>query len=320
MSALTFRPLREDELDLFDRELTLPRSGVGARSLTFAEFLAFGDFRPAWTWVAQRDGRIVARAAFWAPEDFDQPFHLEWFDLAAEPDRVEIGAGLLRAMYQAVVPADYCVPPHPDGGRPDYHLFLPANWRTDPAASANAIDRMAAAEQAGLRQFVERLNLSRTLDCKLPPRLERLRFTPVTDDETVVEVFCRICADTLDADSRHDAERHGPRHAAELIVRGALDASRGRRDWWRLAYDAAGDVVGAVLPTRPGAATIWHVGVVPERRGRRYADDLVTEALHVLAGAGEPRVADTTDVGNLAMVAAFTRCGYRVDGHRMIFA
>lgn len=206
------------------------------------------------------------------------------------------------------------------GAVPTITCSLPANWRTDPAAGADAIDRIAAAEQAGLRQFVERLNLSRTLDRDLPPRLERLRFAPVTDDETVVEVFLRICADTLDVDSRREAERHGPRHAAELIVSGAFDASEGRRDWWRLAYDEAGDVVGAVLHARPGAATIWHVGVVPTHRGRRYADDLVTEALYVLAQAGEPRVTDTTDVGNLAMVAAFTRCGYRVSGHRMIFA
>ena len=136
MTSLTIRPLDADELDLFDRELTLPASGVGARSMTFAQYLALGAIRPEWAWVVQRSAKVVARAAFWAPDDFDLPFHLEWFDVAPEPDGVEIGAALLEAMYRTVVPPDYRVPPHPDGGRPDYHLFLPVNWRADQSASA----------------------------------------------------------------------------------------------------------------------------------------------------------------------------------------
>jgi ribosomal protein S18 acetylase RimI-like enzyme len=221
-------------------------------------------------------------------------------------------------MYRTVVPPDYRVPPHPDGGRPDYHLFLPVNWRADQSASADAGDRIAAAERAGLRRFVERLNVSRALDRDLSPRPGRLRFTPVDDHDAVVEVFRRVCADTLDADSRRDARRHGPRHAAEIIVGDAFDQTDGQQ-WWRLGYDGAGDVVGAVLPVRPGAATIWHVGVVPEHRGHRYVDDLVIEALHVLADAGETRVADNTDVGNAPMIASFARCGYHTDGYRMVF-
>jgi hypothetical protein len=111
LSDLLFRPLQADELDLFNRYRTPPTAGVGARSRSFDEFVARGDYRPEWTWVALRGGEVVARAAFWAPPGFSHPFSLDWFDPGVGPDRVEVGAALVRAMYDAVATLD-------DGARP----------------------------------------------------------------------------------------------------------------------------------------------------------------------------------------------------------
>ena len=74
-----------------------------------------------------------------------------------------------------------------------------------------------------------------------------------------------------------------------------------------------------MLPARNPAPTIWYVGVVPERRGHHYSDDLVIEALHLFAGAGERVAHDNTDVANTPMAATFARCGYEVVGHRIVF-
>lgn len=320
MSDLLLRPLAPDELDLFDRYPSPPTSGVGARSRSFDEFVALGDYRPEWTWVALRGGEVVARAAFWAPPGFEHPFSLDWFDPGVGPDRVEVGAALLRAAYARVVAPDYAAPPHPEGGRPDYQLFLPADWRERPDAHADALDRITAAERAGLAWSRERLNLRWTPADGLPHRSTRLRFVPATDDALVTEVLARIFTDTLDVAVRADVERHGVRRAAEITL-GEVAGMPGGRGWWRLAYDTDGRLVGLVMPTRnPSSATIGYLGVVPEQRGRGYADDLVAEALHRFRDAGEALVTDGTDVDNAPMAAAFARSGYQVTGRCVILS
>lgn len=314
-----FRPLAEGEFDLFEAYASPPTSGVGTRSLTFAEFVARGDYRPDWVWVALRDDEVIARIAFWAPPDSAHPWTVDWFDPGVGPDRIEVGTALLRASYEALASADYVAPSHLPDGRPDYHLFLPVGWRDRPDAYADATDRITAAERAGLRQFVERLNLRWTAADGLPSRPDRLRFGPATDDRQVVEVLTRVGTGSLDAHDRRDAAQRGLRRAAELFIE-ELAAFPGGRDRWRLAYDQAGDLVGIVLPTRnPSSATIGYLGVVGEHRGHHYSDDLVIEALHLFAEAGETVVNDATDVGNAPMAASFDRVGYRVVGQRLIF-
>jgi ribosomal protein S18 acetylase RimI-like enzyme len=181
VSTTIYRPLTSaDEYPLFST-YPAPASGVGARSRTFDEYVAEGDYRPERVWIAERDGAVIARAAFWAPEDSPVPWGVDYFDPGTGPDRVEVGAALLRAAYAALVPPDYSAPPHPEAGRPDYHLFLPSDWAERPDARADAADRIAAAESAGLTRFVERLNLRWTAADGLPPRSTRLRFEPAAD-------------------------------------------------------------------------------------------------------------------------------------------
>jgi RimJ/RimL family protein N-acetyltransferase len=318
-AGLLFRPLGPDELDLFN-QYPAPTSGVGARSRGFDELVARGDYRPAWTWVALRGGEVVARAAFWAPPGSAHPFSLDWFDPGVGPDRVEVGAALLRVAYAGVVTPDHSAPPHPEGGRPDYLLFLPADWRERPHARADALDRITAAQGAGLDWTTERLTLRWTPADGLPSRSTRLRFVPADDDGLVTEVLARVFTDTLDTAVRADIERHGVRRAAELTLAEVADMPGGR-GWWRLAYDTDGDLAGLVMPTRnPSSATIGYLGVVPGHRGHRYADDLIAEALHQFAEAGEAQVTDGTDVGNVPMAAAFARSGYQVTGRCVVLS
>ncbi|MFJ2032470.1 GNAT family N-acetyltransferase [Streptosporangium sp. NPDC087985] len=311
MSDLLFRPLGADEFHLFHRYGPLPASGVGARLLPFEEL----GYRPDWVWVALRGEEVLARAAFWSPPGSEHPFHLDWFDPGTGSDRIEVGAALLRAAYAAIVTPDYS---SPVGPRPDFHLFLPADWHDRPDAVADVADRVEAAERAGLRPSAERLNLRWIPEYGLPPRSTRLTFTPADDDEAVIEVLTGIVEGSLDAwDRRHLAEI-GPRKTAEATLEEVASFPGGRHRW-RLAHDAAGDVVGIVMPTRNAScATIGYVGVVPGHRGHGYADDLAVEALHIFTAEGEPEVKDNTDVGNTPMAASFARIGYRVTGRRLI--
>ncbi|WP_433373936.1 GNAT family N-acetyltransferase [Streptosporangium sp. CA-115845] len=313
MSDLRFRPLDADEFDLFHRYGALPASGVGARNLPFDKL----GYRSGWVWVALRGDEVVARAGFWGPPGSEHPFSLDWFDPGFGPDRVEVGAALLRAAYTALVTPGYATP---SGTRPDYHLFLPAGWREQPEAFADASDRIAAAERAGLRQSVERLNLRWLPEYGLPPRPARLTFAPADDDEVMLDLLARVKEGSLDDwDRRHLAEQ-GARATAEQALTEIADMPGGRGRW-RLARDASGELVGVVMPTRNSrSATIGYLGVDPAHRGHGYADDLAIEALHIFSAEDEPQVNDNTDVGNTPMAASFARIGYRITGHRLILA
>ena len=62
MNDPLLRPLAAGELDLFETYPDPPTSGVGARRDSYRELVAAGQYRPQWTWVAVRDGRVVARS------------------------------------------------------------------------------------------------------------------------------------------------------------------------------------------------------------------------------------------------------------------
>ena len=318
MSHVIYRPLADESEYARFAAFPVPESGVGVRNKPFEDFVAEGAYRPGWLWVAERNGEIVARMAFWAPRGHHLPWSVDYFDVVGD-DGVEVGAELMRAAYTALVPPDYSVPPHPEGGRPDYHLFLPDDWAERADARRDAAVRIAAAERFGLEQFIERLNLRWTPADGLPPRSRRLRFEPAADrHDELVDVMVRVNESTLDAHTLRDLTRWGPRSTVERMLKDAEELPDGNRDWWRIAYAADGSAVGFTLPVKAAAPTHWYIGVVPEHRGHGYSDDLVAEGLHLITEAGEPMMGDATDAGNAPMVATFARCGYRVIGRRII--
>ena len=114
-----------------------------------------------------------------------------------------------------------------------------------------------------------------------------------------------------------------------MIAQAGLDAAAaedlailrsmpGPRDWWRLAADEAGAVVGLTVPTRNYTdPVIGYVAVLPEHRGHGHAYDLLVEATQLLAAAGADRIIANTDVANRPMAAAFAKAGYPVTGYRI---
>jgi RimJ/RimL family protein N-acetyltransferase len=321
---VTVRPLEADEMPLF-LDFDSPASGpaFGPPGRGFLDTAAQGHYRPAWTWVAARDDRLLARAAFWGGPDDDHPLTVDWFDVAADtPDRVAAGMALLRAALETLTP--------PGGDRPEYHLFLPPAWRDTPGVRAPAEDRMAAARGAGLRPFVERLRVEWRrstpagadgfLDPGEATASGRLLLRPVGSDADLLAVLERIADGTLDAYTRRDVARDGVAAAAQAQLDG-MNWMPAPRDWWRLAVTPGGDVAGVVMPSRNyESAVLGYVGVVPEHRGHGFAAELAAWATAFLAAQGADRVVADTDTGNAPMAAAFTRAGYRVIGHRIVMA
>jgi RimJ/RimL family protein N-acetyltransferase len=260
--------------------------------------------------VAERDGRVVARAAWWGAPDDEHPIALDWFDLADASDRVAVGAELLRAAGEQVRTEG--------GGFPEYHLFLPADWHDRSDVRQAVDDRTDAAGQAGLRPFVERLRIEWAAPSGVPATDDRLTFAPAVDEANLLDVLERVNVGTLDAYARRDIERHGPAVAARRQLED-MDWMPAPREWWRLAYTTDGALVGVVMPSRNYQAfVIAYVGVVPEQRGRGHVGGLLAEATAFLVGEGAERIVADTDTGNRPMAAAFERAGYRVTARRIV--
>ncbi|MGW2889485.1 GNAT family N-acetyltransferase [Streptomyces griseoruber] len=293
MTDLVIRALDERDIHLFD---TLPDP------LGNAEAFRNAAYRPHWKRVALRDGRVVARAAWWGGPDDTEPLTVEWFDFADGEE--EAGAELLRTAPWRV----------------GLELVLPAGWREDPALRAAAEARHAAARAAGQTLLVERFVYRWTPRCGLPERPGRLTFAPEPDDAVFFDALCRIHSVTLDAHARKAIAEGGVDQAAQE----ELDFFRwcpSPREWWQVARTPEGDPAGIHIPAHnPSGPCVGFIGVLPEHRGHGYAYDLLAECTHYLVERGAEFIAAATDQGNFPMAAHFAKAGYPVVRERANFA
>jgi RimJ/RimL family protein N-acetyltransferase len=303
---LTIRPITgPDELDLFNR---FPHPF----NEELAGDLRDGHRRPGWLWVALRDGRLAARAGWWARPGNEHPDALDILDLddSGRPETVDIAALLLSIAVAKVIPG---------GTRPPYYLrFVEPDWRGAPSTRQATEDRMAAAGLTGARLFVERLRLEWRPGTPVPAPTGRLSFRPVTAPGELLALMTDVMDGTLDAHGRDDLTRMSPREAAAEHYHGELALYTSPRDWWRIAELPGGEPVGFVIPAHNGySAIIAYLGVLPAHRGNGYIGEMLAEGTRVLAAQGVPLIKASTDLGNVPMAAAFHRAGWVTTGHQI---
>lgn len=271
-----------------------------------------GMYRPEWTWLAVArtdDGeRVVGRALWWGPRDSKFPVALDCLDVdPGVGDRTAVATQLLKAALQGF--------PEPV----QYSVRVAGGWRGDPATAAAVQWRRAAAHGAGLAHEVERLQFEWTPADGLPAAVGELNYAEASDEQFLA-VFQRIAEGSLDAQTRASLAADG----AVATARKEMDfylAAPGKRDWWRIAYAADGQVAGLAIPSAtPYNVNVGYLGVVPEFRGRGYVDDVLAEITRIHVANGEERITATTDLANTPMATAFERAGYRNTEIRLNFS
>jgi RimJ/RimL family protein N-acetyltransferase len=294
------RPITgRDEIDLFNQFPYLLNDEL-------AEDLAQRRRRPEWMWVALREDRLLARAAWWSRPGVDTPLMLDLFDVddsLPAPDRLAVGEQLLGAAMAATLPS---------GSRPpEYGRFVPPDWRDSPDTRHAVRDRMTILERTGARLFVERLRLEWLPGTPVPEPSGRLVFRPVRDTGELLALMTSVLDGTLDAHGRDDLTRMPAREAAVKHYEEEFARYGSPKDWWRVATLPAGEPVGFVLPAHNGYnPIIAYIGVLPEHRGNGYIDDILAEGTRILAAHDVPRVRASTDLDNTPMASAFRRAGY----------
>ena len=285
-----------------------PVEWVGATRLSTE--LASGNYRTEWSWIAEQNGRPVARALWWGPADFSTPVSLDCLTVATRvPEREAIGAALIRAGLDAF------------GAGPslEFNVDVSPGWVEDAATVAAVQWRAKAARAGGFSRTTERVSFARSSTDPLPFRSKRLLFVPGSD-ETFHALFAGVAAGSLDA------------HTLDMVAREGIDALAdddlefylslpGERNAWRVAQLHDGTVVGFIIPTRTAYdASISYLGVLPEHRGHGYVHDLLAEMVHIHHDDGQPRIVGTTDAANLPMRSAFERASFTVTRTRIVHA
>ncbi|MFE9421613.1 GNAT family N-acetyltransferase [Kitasatospora sp. NPDC006697] len=292
-----------EQADL-DHLLPLLAADPGSNTVTpdsYLSKLAAGQYALDRTWLAvDADGRVRAAAVWWGdgvPRALDGVFGGD----------EAVAAELLRTAHREF------------GCAPEFHIFLPADWRERADVRAALDWRVRAAEAAGLTAELERLRFEWRAERDPVPAAGTLGYRAEPDDAVFAGLFTRVLEGTLDHGSAAGAARQGAEQQAWEEVEFYRDRMLGERSWWRVAHSGDGTPVGFAIPSRnPGAFVVGYLGVLPEFRGRGYAAQLlgeITRILHSEAGAAEIRA--DTDRGNHPMATAFRRAGYR-DGQRRL--
>ena len=276
----------------------------------YREYVARGYYKHDWNWVVEENGTIQALVIWWGVPGETHPYSIDGLYYRGDGDPVPVWTELLK----------YDVASRPaDAEPPEYHFFLDGDWQDNPDVVAALQARSAAAAAVGMTGITDRLRYEWKPAYGLPERSTRLKFEPA-DDEAFVDVFMRVSQGSLDSGTAREIARLGAEAAAreELAIYKSMP---GDRDWWRLAYNGDGELVGFEIPSaNAGGPVVGYLGVVPEHRGQGLSDDLLAEITHQLAETGAEDIRADTDFGNVPMAKSFERQGYRKFAVRRVLA
>jgi GNAT superfamily N-acetyltransferase len=299
---ITIRSIAPGELDAW---LTLSGTVPTDDGLSRRIQAAWQDGKsgPTVTFLVERDGRPVGRLAYVSsPVASPMPDVLEasilglWLPWDAA-DAVDIGRRLIVETLGAL----------PDG------VLAVDGWANPEYMPADDV-RRAAFEAAGMPLFQEKEGFLWQSSEADPPlgRKSRLHFQSIEEvgQEPFARVMARAVVGTLDRQDRYYRELVGPEAWGREML-GYLDPVDASS--WLLALDGDGVEVGYVLVggfDEPGRATIIHIGVVPEARGRGYVDELLQAANAAARRRGFERDLSDVDIENPPMLAAMERNGH----------
>ncbi|WP_213001764.1 acetyltransferase [Winogradskya consettensis] len=291
MTSVVIRPLVAGEENLFE---SMPDPLPQIRKMSYADGLELGGFRPSHTWVALRDGVVLARAAWVQPPGAVGEPWLERFDLAAEP---ALGADLLRAAHEAL------------GGPKIYYAALPPYWRRVPQARAVVEPPMEAARLAGLVEGDERHRCT-WAGTPLPEPSGRYTFRPAAGADEINDLVGKVAEPTLLTGSE-----------TALAVAG-ISLATDPQPWmgngpsgWRIVL-RHGEPVG--LAGTSGDACfpqITYLGLFDEGA----LGDTLIDAVNALTAGGAREVVADVDGHRVAATAELERTGFRRLRSRIAF-
>jgi len=266
-------------------------------TLNLSRWLEAERTKLEWCFVAEESGKFLARVIYGVFEE--QPHDLKIWQLKTDnkvPDFLEVGKALIRNSLAQLKEEGFKTA--------EYHLY------SSPENDFKA-DQSIFIEQGFLltqeKKSFEAIQLN-ALD-------QKQRLTYKTIEETGKEVFInaieQVTQSTLDREDLDTISTHGSLKAAIMYYE-ILEEIDYNASWWRLGYLDDGTFVGLVIPQRfsEEAGAINYIGVVPQKRGAGYVQDLLEEGSRLMLEAGISILIADIDVQNYPLENALKRLGY----------
>lgn len=296
----TIRSIHLHELDRFAELLTSrPEQAAGLKQHLLTLF-AQGDSRPEWCVVAERDGHFIAGIAcriLLAPAPSVRIVELQ-LPVAL---RLQVSENLLRFVL----------------GLTAQHGAQQFIRTLEPDGKDREV-QVALFERLGLPLVRESVRYVWNEETPTSPP-ERLTFRAVSEvgSPVLIDAIALSLDGSLDQVMQREAVEHGdPRHWAESEYHSWMAAYQVQPEWWELAYDEHGMLVGFILPGQLGPAegTVVYLAVLPAFRGAGYGLDLLLRGTQTLLTAGLSTILLDTDVLNMPTQRLNEQAGYHRQG------
>jgi hypothetical protein len=151
-------------------------------------------------------------------------------------------------------------------------------------------------------------------DCVIPEYASRLNYKTI--DEVGESEFIRTIEKTINEslDRCHitTGKRIGLKSIAPRMFN-CLKETDFNPSWWLLAYDENSELVGVVIVQRlmEHLGTINYIGVIPEKRGKRYSEELLAKGTEILLINGIRTCDVQIDSVNFPLERALKQINYK---------
>jgi RimJ/RimL family protein N-acetyltransferase len=251
---------------------------------------------PEWSFVAERNGGLVGRVAYWILPSMPDNIHCAWLELDWTGDYLAVG----RALFEQSL------------GR--MKSFGASRVEAALDSDQDHLDeRRRLFRAAGLELFQDKQEYLLTRVRAGPPGTGRLsyRSLPELGEQVFRRALWLVTQGTLDREDRSEIARCTPDDFGRWYS-GILRDIDCTPERWRLAYLADSRLCGLIAPQMLNCTVgaINYIGVIPELRGRGYVAELLAEGIRLLAAAGAERIVASIDTVNRPMLNAAVRAGF----------
>jgi hypothetical protein len=259
-----------------------------------------GITRPEWCFVVEQDDCLIARVVFWNFSQKDNSYIIVGLKLPHdhEDSFMQIGKKLLEESTREVSMnenADF-----------EYRLYSKDNQHVE--------SYRKLFEMCGFVEIQEKERFIKATDSQdsINPQVTFKNLNEV-GDEAFIEAIAQVSEKTLDREDRLSIETCGVKQAA-LDYFETLKSIDFNTDWWQLAFDDHG-LIGLVVPQQIGEdqGAINYIGVVPDKRGNGYVNDLLLKGTRVLIDHDMTHIIAEIDVINHPLKKALIKAGYNLD-------
>lgn len=255
-----------------------------------------GINKPEWCFVGEEDGKFIARVFYAVFPDNPKDLMVFGFYVDNIEADMEVGVRLISESLDRMKGYKF--------NTAEYHIY------SNPDNHFNECRDIML--KSGFKITQEKKSFRWTGE-PLPKESGRLEYKSLRDvgKDAFIDAIKEVTRQTLDEDDKLVVEEVGEERAAEKLFN-VLKGIDYNEDWWKLAY-IDGELAGLIIPQKFSAkdGAINYIGVVPQKRGQGFVDDLLINGTMTLKEYGNDDVMGDIDINNFPMEQALIRVGYK---------